>query len=276
VGDALVEEIRDALADAVTSGTLLAGLHSMLDRPGQQIFLRFELHLVATLIAEAPTDEAREAACNLLLEEDSLDLAVRHEFAELARVILPQADAAFDTQWIELVKAFRGADDALLRERIANGRAVREVNDEELATVRRRAQQAILAAISEPFPAPVAAWAHELDAEFGPRHEEPDDTPFRVQVGPAGPVSPLSYDEFAAMSPREVLRFARVWTPPEPGFWPPPPSPEGLATQLSQRVKEQPEAFAALAPEVVGLDPTYVRGILQGFELAARDGRPFL
>ena len=52
-------------------------------------------------------------------------------------------------------------------------------------------------------------------------------------------------------------------------------SPEGLSRELSSLVASDPEKFDSMADLFIGLDPTYVRGVIQGFEDALRNGVKF-
>ncbi len=87
-----------------------------------------------------------------------------------------------------------------------------------------------------------------------------------------GPTSPLSSNEIDEMSDDQLLAFLRDWKEPE--GWAV-PSPEGLSRVLSGTIEKDPARFCGLAPRLRGYEPTYVRGILHGFEQAARIKKPF-
>jgi hypothetical protein len=51
------------------------------------------------------------------------------------------------------------------------------------------------------------------------------------------------------------------------------PSREGLGRELTEVVRENPALFGDRVQDVTGLDPTYIRAIIRGWELAVGDGR---
>jgi hypothetical protein len=74
------------------------------------------------------------------------------------------------------------------------------------------------------------------------------------------------------MSVDELLSFVRAWLPERS---PMSPSHEGLARAITEVVANTPERYADRAADFAGLDPTYVRAILNGFENALREKRYF-
>ena len=105
-----------------------------------------------------------------------------------------------------------------------------------------------------------------LIAEIGP--PEPA-LPITVS-GFYGATSPKTEEEFAVMSPSEILAYFRAWTPlddPQKS-----PSRSGLARQLQSAVREKPFNFANLAHEFVGLPPIYIRHFFWGLDEALTKG----
>ena len=91
-----------------------------------------------------------------------------------------------------------------------------------------------------------------------------------------GPNSPKSDSELKEMSIDELVEFLRSFTE----GWPPggnidEPSAEGLGRILAVVVAEEPQKYADAADRFRGLDPTYVRVILQGLRQALVQDRPF-
>lgn len=87
-----------------------------------------------------------------------------------------------------------------------------------------------------------------------------------------GPTSPLSSEEIMAMSDDEIIAFLSEWE--APGGWAS-PTPEGLSRSLTAAVEANPSQFLSLLSQLSDYEPTYVRGILEGFEQAIRQGKEF-
>ena len=170
---------------------------------------------------------------------------------------------------------YEPVNDEELRERLAGkGRSPEEVGDDELQRARRSYQRSLLAVIGDSLPERLLEALAELDAELGEREDAPSDTPVTFHSGFTGPTSPKSREELLRMTSTTVLDYLRDWRPPPRQGWPPPPTQEGLGRVLAEVVRDDPDAYAELAGDVVELDPTYVRSILHGFELALRSNRP--
>ena len=106
--------------------------------------------------------------------------------------------------------------------------------------------------------------------EFG-KLDHPD-FHFYVSAGWVGPTSPIGEDELAAMSVEEIALFLASWTPSDDWME---PQPEGLGRQMEAVVAEQPQRFAQDAHLFEGLDPTYVRALLQGLQKAVAQDLTF-
>jgi len=91
-----------------------------------------------------------------------------------------------------------------------------------------------------------------------------------------GPRSPISFDELGKKSPAELLEYIRSWLPQQEGngetdgWHHEAESVAGLAGVLTTVVQSRPEEFSRIAQQFIGLDPTYVRGFLEGIFNAAR------
>ena len=72
-------------------------------------------------------------------------------------------------------------------------------------------------------------------------------------------------------SATDVVEFLTSWIPPE-GLMR--PTPEGIARVLTKTVEKRPNDFGEVVREIKGLDPTYVRAVLEGFEKALEAGLP--
>jgi hypothetical protein len=83
-----------------------------------------------------------------------------------------------------------------------------------------------------------------------------------------GPTSPLTDQDLRAMSLEAVVSYLETWEPDQ-GWGK--PSPEGLARALTTVVSHESHTYSSGATQFIGLDPTYVRGLLSGLETAVRN-----
>ena len=100
LGDPLVDVLRDGLINLVREGTPLAEITDMLSRQTQPIFRRLTLHLMAIVVPDMPDEDSKVVARELLIAAESFDIAVRHEFTQLARVVLPDAGDEYLGRWL--------------------------------------------------------------------------------------------------------------------------------------------------------------------------------
>lgn len=87
-----------------------------------------------------------------------------------------------------------------------------------------------------------------------------------------GPTSPLSLEDLRTISIDGLVDYLRHWKPLGEFMS---PSPEGLGRTIISIVHENPSSYAEEATKFIGLQPTYVRSFIVGFQSAARDGKLF-
>ncbi len=131
-------------------------------------------------------------------------------------------------------------------------------------------QARMLAAISDDLPPDERAWFNRLVAEHR-LIEHPEFLSY-MDGGFVGPTSPLSNEEFAAMSHDELLDFLLSWQPQ--GGWGA-PSPEGLGRLVETAVKDDPVRYAEIAQIFQAVPPVYINSVLQGFRNAAASRQVF-
>ncbi|MEO0075737.1 MAG: hypothetical protein ABIK31_06490, partial [candidate division WOR-3 bacterium] len=102
--------------------------------------------------------------------------------------------------------------------------------------------------------------------------EQPD-KPFRIGAWRTGPTSIKSQDELQTMKDDELIDFLKSWQPKDD--WDE-PEPEGLSRELTSLIKSAPDRFAIIADKFIGLDPTYISGIIRGFNDACREKMSFV
>ena len=90
-----------------------------------------------------------------------------------------------------------------------------------------------------------------------------------------GPTSPKDKQDLQALSVPTLRSFLENWKPGKDwrGFA---PTPEGLGRTLTTLIGEEPSRYAESALEFRGLDPTYIRSVLEGFDQALGHNRSFL
>ena len=77
-----------------------------------------------------------------------------------------------------------------------------------------------------------------------------------------GPTSPLSVDEIKQLDIEDLVIKLKEWKPSGESMA---PSPEGLSRQLSEAIKTDIDRYGHSASLFIGLPPTYIRGLIQGF-----------
>ena len=83
-----------------------------------------------------------------------------------------------------------------------------------------------------------------------------------------GLTSPISMKEMKKVSVSELVEQIKTWKPgSEFGNG----SPEGLARQLGEYAEQEAAALSARANEFIGVDPTYIRGLVNGLSKALKD-----
>lgn len=89
-----------------------------------------------------------------------------------------------------------------------------------------------------------------------------------------GPTSPKDKQDLQALSVPALRSFLESWEPQKDwrGFG---SSPEGLGRAITPLISEDPARYAESALEFRGLDPTYVRSVIEGFAQALGHNRSF-
>jgi len=105
---------------------------------------------------------------------------------------------------------------------------------------------------------------------------EPDHPEFSVYMTTSwtGPTSPRDKKELQTLSVPDLRQLLASWQP-QKDWQGSAPTPEGLGRTLTAVVSEQPEKYASGALEFCGLDPTYVRSVIEGLGQALGHNRPF-
>jgi hypothetical protein len=129
-------------------------------------------------------------------------------------------------------------------------------------------------------------WVHEwLSGERRQRYEalltkhgEPDEkSDFVGWIGPlwVGPTSPKKAAELQDMPVPAIIEFLQHWQPSGNVFGQA-SSREGMARELQTVAAKRPSDFSEAAPDLIGLDATYLRGILNGLQNAVQNDRTLI
>jgi hypothetical protein len=267
IRDTLVSGVRDTAELIVRSGlATVEEVVDLLESKPWKVFRRIALHILrafsgqeeaGVLVAKSLTDRA-------LFE----DVGVRHEYVLLMREYFQRLTPEDQAQILGWVESGPKMEEWKRRIRSETGR---QPTEEEETRYREVWQRDWLASIGpDNLPEEWKERYRNLCGKYGePAHP---DFPAYMIVS-MGPASPKTAGELKAMSVEEIVEFLKGWRPADDVFAE--PSPEGLASELSSVIKEDPGRFAADAPKFQGLDPTYVRAILSGLRDALGQDRSF-
>jgi hypothetical protein len=259
---ALVSAIRDCVREAVSEEPqVAASVISKLEANGHPVYRRLALDL----LAQNP-ERHLVLVEERLLDTSRWDTTERHEYAHLARCAFPHVSdgtRAAILSWIET-----GPDLESLANRWSEVYGARPT-EEELGRHLRMWQRDRLAPLKDVLPAEWRARYEALVVAEG----EPDhpDFPAYSRIW-SGPTSPKSAAELGAMSIDGLVEHLKTWNPSSDWMS---PSLSGLGREVTAAVLVEPMRFAASAVAFVGLDPTYVRSILEGIREGLTAGKTF-
>lgn len=256
VKDLLVSAIRDASVTIISSGIADAPtLVSWLEAKKWTIYRRLALHLMRRFPEDTAMIIAARLTNKVVFEDDSL----RHEYALLLRERfrhLDEQEKNIILGWIE-----EGPDDVEPRMAFWERETGKAVTREDIDSYRRSWQLKQLSLISDSLS---DSWKIRL-RNISEGLEKPEHPEFGVYYssGWVGPNSPRTADDLAALSAIQLSDYLSQWVPKqdEMGIS---ASREGLAREVATAVARDPQRYVADTSIYYGLDPTYVRAILQG------------
>lgn len=259
--DRVIEMLVSAVRDASVSlsqadPSVLPSEVAMLETRQWWVFRRLVLHLLR-VVGNTPTELLASR-----VENEELWNRFPREYALLLQASatrIPEAALAKLLEWIDVgpdVEAFRIGHERLFGE-------TPSANAVDLWAARWRLER--LAPLKDALP---PAWRERYEALVGTAGQP--DAPGSVETSSVwvGPTSPKSDQELAAMSVGDVVAYLRTWHGAE---LPRGPSPEGLGRVLSTVVARNPAPFVQGIDQLLELDPTYVRSVIQGLEQAVKD-----
>lgn len=247
-----------AASDCVSGqgATEFVQVRAILSAQKFKVFERIELEVISRHL-----DIGREAALAKLTDKHLFDdLGVRPEYYSLsgkAFGLLDPDQKAEILQWI---------DQGLDRQKLVDNGLSAEAADAQI----EHWQLERLAAIAEHLSPEWKQRYQALEEKFG----KPSHPQYPVYSGGAYAISaksPRPAEDLDALSVDEVIAYLKSWRPsPEDQQGPFGASEDGLASVLTRIVGKKAARFAERLQEMKELDPTYVRGTLQGFESALR------
>jgi len=269
VQDSLIDAVRDLAIKQMRVNPADAAFRLL---AGQMMLARRIAMFAATKVLvelEPGSGEAPplvEAAARLLFDEEAKDDRCRREFGELARQVFRHSPTALDP----LTQFFADGPPVSEAELRSNLRRDEDESEAEVdARVTEHAERwehIWLAAVgASALPKALASRLAELDQKYG-ASDDPLRSPFEVTSW-SGPNSPLSVEEFAAMSPEQLISHLESWHDTGDG-WGPEPSHEGQARELNTLVAANPNSISGVTSLVARLRPTYLRALMSAWETA--------
>jgi hypothetical protein len=263
IKDVLVSAVRDAAETlARRSPASLPELVTSLETRRWLIFRRMALHVLRRFADSAMTLAEERLADRTQFDE----VGLRHEYALLAATCFGQISISARARilsWID-----QGPDLGSFSERYRenHGAAPTAGETEGYAKMWRRDR---LAPLKEALPSEWKTRYEGLVGELG-EPEHPDFSSYRSGLW-VGPTSPKTADEIRTMAVPEIMAFLGRWTPSGDLFG---SSREGLGRELASVVAADPDRFARDAKLFIGIDPTYIRELVEGLREAAKQKRP--
>jgi len=251
--DMLVNAVRDTAVAIVqadqSQGQTVVG---SLEARGPAIFRRIALHVLVTFPQAAP-----EYLESRMRRRELFDRWIQErEYVRLLAVAFDRVSIEARDEILSWIEA--GPD---LSEYEAKTPA-------DVARIRASWQRSRLKPLRGKLP---KMWEERLRTfeESRPTDDETDLDEGAVWVGPT---SPRSAEDLKGLNIEDLVGFLKSWTPKSGWreF-----SPEGLGRALTTVVAETPARYADEAEVFEGLQPTYVRAVLQGFEEALKNSRSF-
>jgi len=270
----LVSAVRDA-SEAITAANPMLvrevvrcvryNSHNATPRKWK-VFDRIVLHIIRER-PDAVGDLIRE---ELLKPANFEDAGISHEYRLLLKKMfraLDLSDQQIVLGWIEAGPPDVDGWVQRVMEATGGGPSVEDTEKYKKAWQLKR-----LAVFSESLSEPWAGRYRALEEEFGPP-EHPEFSFYSIGVT-RGPTSPKRATDLSQMQEDELRQFLTDWTPEEESLGIV-PSREGLGREISQMVANDPAKYAPFASSFEGLDPTYIRSLLQGFRDAIGQKKPF-
>ena len=253
----LVVAIRNGCEQIVNADeSQLPDVINLLEKHNLPIFKRIALHLLRTVGGK---NNLNIIKANLLDSELFSNHDERHEYSLLLKEFfhtLSKQERNEILSWIEEGPKYLEESDDLKK-------------DDKLRYLKIW-QRDRLTLIQDNLPNNWQDRFQQLINEFG-KKEHPDFEIYGSGIR-TGPNSPLSEEELSKMSVDDLIAYFQSWIPPQDFMT---ASPEGLSREISGMIEQNPEKYAEEAHRFAISAPTYVNGVISGFEHALRKNKTF-
>ncbi len=246
--------------------SVLLGLVAMLEANKWAVFKRVSLFLISQFAKDFPEKVAERLTDRELFKGD----AYRHEYALLAQAGFGLIGDAEQQEILSWVEAEPSDEEVSEYKKWYLDQHGSEPSKEEVLAIEEKTKLNRLWQFRNNLP---ANWEEKYEC-WVQKHKEPKhpDFSYYSSGGWVGPTSPKSAEDLKQMSVSEIVGYLKTWEPPEGHFV---ETPEGLSRTLAQAVSDDPILFASDAVLFKGLDPTYVRGFIDGFRDVIKDKSDF-
>lgn len=265
----MVEDLRGHLVSAIRDAAEQLGKQSpasvpeivrYLESRTWRVFHRIALHVLRQFPEAAP-----ELVAERLTEPERFDREdYRYEYNLLAQACfsrLRPEDQAKILGWIQ-----KGPPDIESRKILLEQSRGKAATEQEVAEYVKMWQRDRLALLSANLSGDWKQRYEELVAEVGTAPE-----PVREATAVfVGPTSPKTMEDLRAMTVEAFVDYLKSWVPSGKPFG---DSRAGLGREVGALVVSEPERFSAEAERFEGLDPTYVRALIQALWEPAKQKR---
>lgn len=257
--DHLIEAVRDAASSIVAKDrTQLGFITELLVKRKWSVFYRVAMHLVSESENPDPV-----VVSTLLMRSNSFNASEeKHEYSRLIGRhfnLLSSEEQETIYDWIEkasYIDELYGSKDGAAQ-------------DDEHEQRKEYWRLEKLSIIGEHLSSEWKAKREVLIAKYK-EPEHPDFASYSRQG--SGPTSVISAADLLQMTPEKILEFLKTWEPEESKRWFG-PTRDGLAREIANAIRSNPELFEKLAKDFEGLDPTYIRTYIQTFHELSQNGR---
>ena len=264
VKDLLVTAVRDSAQQVAVLHTQCVGeVIGILETRRWKVFHRLALHLM-----RQHPDVVLDVITARLTDYDQFEEAV-HEYRLLLQSMWPRIGPEAQNTILGWIEA--GPTDIEERSSWWEKKKGERPSPEQEQNYKKNWQLKKLALICKDLDGKWQEYYQTLLRDVG-EPEHPGFSSYTVTW--RGPTSPKDKQELQDLSVPALRSFLQNWQPPKDwrDFA---PTPEGLGRTLTTLISEEPSQYAESALEFIGLDPTYVRSVLEGFDQALGHNRPF-
>jgi hypothetical protein len=213
LGDALIDAVRDLGVRDVRGGRDVADVVEVFERNGQPLSQRIALHVLA--VTSPDTDAARDIGFERLLMPVLMDSDYRHEYAVLARAILPLASEEQIEAWAGVFDTGPHLDDEEWAEAAEHRKVEGETLEDSKVRYRDVWRLKLLSAIGRDSLPP--RYVDEL-ASLEERYGVMDHAEFpSYSTSWVGPTSPVTEEDLMSYGVADLIEYLRTWRPDRGG-----------------------------------------------------------